>query len=42
MYFIEESVSMILYQTYKDWELIIGISGHPKNSDVYKIVKNMR
>jgi teichuronic acid biosynthesis glycosyltransferase TuaG len=37
--FIDESVSTILYQTYKDWELIIGINGHLKNSEVYQIAK---
>ena len=37
--FIEESVSSIKCQTYKDWELIIGINGHGKNSDVYNIAK---
>ena len=37
--FIEESVSSVLNQTYEKWELIIGINGHPKNSDVYKIAK---
>jgi len=37
--FIEESVSTILYQTYKEWELIIGINGHPQNSEVYQIAK---
>ena len=37
--FIEESVSSIKCQTYKDWELIIGINGHEKNSDVYNIAK---
>ena len=37
--FIEESVSSILTQTYDQWELIIGINGHPENSDVYKIAK---
>ena len=37
--FIEESVSTILYQTYKEWELIIGINGHPLNSNVYQIAK---
>jgi len=37
--FIGESVPTILYQTYKEWELIIGINGHPKNSDVYKEAK---
>lgn len=37
--FIEESVSSILRQNYDQWELIIGINGHPQNSDVYKIAK---
>jgi len=37
--FIEESVSSILNQTYDKWELLIGINGHPENSDVYKIAK---
>ena len=37
--FIEESVSSILNQTYTQWELIIGINGHPPNSEVYQIAK---
>ena len=37
--FIEESVSSVLNQTYDKWELLIGINGHPENSDVYKIAK---
>lgn len=37
--FIEESVSSVLNQTYDKWELLIGINGHPQNSDVYKIAK---
>jgi glycosyltransferase involved in cell wall biosynthesis len=37
--FIEESISSILEQTYDQWELIIGINGHPPNSEVYKIAK---
>jgi len=37
--FIGESVPTILYQTYKEWELIIGINGHPKDSDVFKEAK---
>jgi len=37
--FINESVSTVIYQTYKDWELIIGINGHPKDSEVYKEAK---
>ena len=37
--FIEESVSSVLNQTYDKWELLIGINGHPENSDIYKIAK---
>jgi teichuronic acid biosynthesis glycosyltransferase TuaG len=37
--FIDESVSSILTQTYGQWELLIGVNGHPENSDVYKIAK---
>jgi len=37
--FINESVSSILEQTYDNWELLIGINGHPPNSEVYQIAK---
>lgn len=37
--FIGESVPTIQYQTYKNWELLIGINGHLKDSDVYKLAK---
>jgi glycosyltransferase involved in cell wall biosynthesis len=37
--FIEEAVSSVLNQTYSEWELLIGINGHPQNSYVYKISK---
>jgi glycosyltransferase involved in cell wall biosynthesis len=37
--FIDESVSSILNQTYDKWELLIGINGHPENSDVFKKAK---
>jgi teichuronic acid biosynthesis glycosyltransferase TuaG len=37
--FIDESVSSVLRQTYSEWELIIGINGHPPNSNVYQIAK---
>ena len=37
--FIEESVESIIKQTYTEWELIIGINGHPPNSEVYKKAK---
>jgi len=37
--FIEESVSSVLNQRYEQWELLIGINGHPQNSNIYKIAK---
>lgn len=37
--FIDESVSSVLNQTYNGWELIIGINGHPENSNIYQIAK---
>lgn len=37
--FIDESVSSILNQTYDKWELLIGINGYSKNSEIYKISK---
>jgi teichuronic acid biosynthesis glycosyltransferase TuaG len=40
--FIEESVKSIIIQSYTEWELIIGINGHPENSDVYKIASKFK
>ena len=37
--FLDESVNSILNQSFEDWELIIGINGHPPQSDVYKVAK---
>ena len=37
--FIDESVSSILSQTFEDWELIIGVNGHPPMSEVYLVAK---
>jgi len=37
--FINESVNSIIEQTNNDWELVIGINGHPENSKVYQIAK---
>lgn len=37
--FIDESVPSILNQTYTNWNLIIGINGHPPDSNVYNIAK---
>ena len=34
--FIDTSVKSVINQTNKDWELIIGVNGHPVNSVVYK------
>jgi teichuronic acid biosynthesis glycosyltransferase TuaG len=38
--FIDESISTILYQNYPHWELIIGVNGHPPNSEVFNIAKS--
>jgi glycosyltransferase involved in cell wall biosynthesis len=38
--FIHESVPSILEQTYDKWELLIGINGHPENSEIYKTAKS--
>jgi teichuronic acid biosynthesis glycosyltransferase TuaG len=37
--FINDSVNSVLGQTYQNWELIIAVNGHPKNSNIYKIAK---
>ncbi len=37
--FIDESVSSIMNQTIGEWELIIGINGHPPLSNVYMVAK---
>ena len=37
--FIDESVSSIHYQSFKNWELIIGINGHSENSSIYQKAK---
>ena len=37
--FISESVPSIISQTFEEWELIIGINGHPPLSDVYLTAK---
>ena len=37
--FIDESVSSILNQTFEEWELIIGVNGHPPMSEVYLAAK---
>ena len=37
--FIDDSVPSILEQTFQDWELLIGINGHPPGSAVYQKAK---
>jgi len=37
--FIEDSVPSVIFQTYKEWELIIGVNGHAPDSEVYKKAK---
>jgi glycosyltransferase involved in cell wall biosynthesis len=37
--FIDESVSSVKNQTYEQWELIIGVNGHPENSEIYKMAQ---
>ena len=38
--YIEESVSSVLNQTFKEWELLIGVNGHPPVSEVFRIAKS--
>jgi len=37
--FIDESVSSVINQTYNNWELLIGINGHSKESLVFQKAK---
>ena len=37
--FIDESVLSVINQTYQQWELLIGVNGHPENSSVYQQAK---
>ena len=37
--FINDSVISIIIQSFNDWELIIGINGHPQNSEVFEQAK---
>jgi len=37
--YINESVTSVIDQTFQDWELVIAVNGHPKDSFVYKIAK---
>lgn len=38
--FINDSVQSVLLQTFNKWELLIGINGHPENSEVFQIAKS--
>lgn len=38
--FIDESVKSVLNQTYTNWELLIGVNGHPSNSNVFQKAKS--
>lgn len=38
--FINESLDSINRQSYKEWELIIGVNGHEENSEVFKKAKS--
>uniref|UniRef100_A0A6C0IJ11 Glycosyltransferase 2-like domain-containing protein n=1 Tax=viral metagenome TaxID=1070528 RepID=A0A6C0IJ11_9ZZZZ len=33
--FIDESVMSVINQTYSEWELLIGVNGHPEKSNVF-------
>lgn len=37
--FLNEAIESVLSQTFKEWEVIIGVNGHPPNSDVFKKAK---
>jgi teichuronic acid biosynthesis glycosyltransferase TuaG len=37
--FLHDSITSVLAQTYTQWEVIIGVNGHPTNSQVYTDAK---
>lgn len=37
--FINESVKSVLLQSFEDWELLIGINGHPEGSEIFHKAK---
>jgi len=39
--FFEESLKSVISQTYKDWELLIGINGHERHSDTEKLITSI-
>ena len=40
--FLEESLTSVIQQHHTKWEVIIGINGHPKDSDVEKKANKIR
>jgi teichuronic acid biosynthesis glycosyltransferase TuaG len=38
--FLHQSIGSVLSQTYSHWEVILGINGHPAESEVWEIAKN--
>lgn len=38
--FIEESVNSVINQSFREWELIIGVNGHSEDSEIFKIAKH--
>lgn len=39
--FLEESMPSVIHQTHKKWEIIIGINGHKKNSEIEQKAKHI-
>ena len=37
--FIDDSVTSVINQSCSYWEILIGVNGHPENSEIYKIAK---
>lgn len=38
--FIEGSVGSVINQSYTEWELLLGVNGHPQDSEIFKIAKS--
>jgi glycosyltransferase involved in cell wall biosynthesis len=39
--FFHESLTSVIQQTYTDWELLVAVNGHPKNSSVFLEAQRM-
>jgi len=37
--FLEEAIDSVQAQTFPNWEIIVGVNGHPQGSEVYKEAK---